>query len=124
MKTAPLRFVTALTLGLCAAAAAYGQSDDMAASMPMASGAAMAPAHSGHATKADRALGKAVRRALDKTQGFDVSGVFVRARGGAVTLSGTVRSGDQIRQAEEVTRTVQGVTSVTNRLTLFHGGNG
>ncbi|TDQ98396.1 BON domain-containing protein [Paraburkholderia silvatlantica] len=42
----------------------------------------------------------------------------------AVVLSSTVRTGDQIRQAEEVTRSVQGVTSVTNKLTLFHGGNG
>ncbi|WP_395070026.1 BON domain-containing protein [Paraburkholderia silvatlantica] len=74
--------------------------------------------------KADRALARAVRRALSRAQGFNVSGVFVRARSGAVTLSGTVRTGDQIRQAEEVTRSVQGVTSVTNKLTLFHGGNG
>jgi osmotically-inducible protein OsmY len=76
------------------------------------------------AAKTDRELSRAVRRALGKAQGFDVSGVFVKARGGAVTLSGTVRSGDQIRQAEEVARTVQGVNSVQNRLTLFHGGNG
>jgi hyperosmotically inducible periplasmic protein len=122
------RLVSALALGLggLSGATAYAQSDAMPASMPMSTDAAPAApaAHSGHATKADRALGRAVRRALSKTQGFDVSGVFVRARDGAVTLSGTVRSGDQIRQAEEVTRTVQGVTSVSNKLTLFHGGNG
>ncbi|NIE64153.1 BON domain-containing protein [Burkholderia sp. Ax-1719] len=119
------RLAAALTLAL-SATAAYAQSDAMPASMPMSNDAAPAApaAHSGHATKADRALGRAVRRALGKTQGFDVSGVFVRARDGAVTLSGTVRSGDQIRQAEDVTRSVQGVTSVTNKLTLFHGGNG
>jgi osmotically-inducible protein OsmY len=75
-------------------------------------------------TKSDRALAHDVRRALSRAQGFNVSGVFVRARSGAVTLSGTVRTGDQIRQAEEVTRSVQGVTSVSNKLTLFHGGNG
>jgi osmotically-inducible protein OsmY len=74
--------------------------------------------------KADRALARAVRRALSRAQGFNVSGVFVRARSGAVTLSGTVRTGDQIRQAEEVARSVQGVNSVSNKLTLFHGGNG
>nr|WP_277185397.1 BON domain-containing protein [Caballeronia sp. BR00000012568055] len=76
------------------------------------------------ATPADRALGKSVRRALSKTQGFDVSGVFVRARGGVVTLSGSVKSGDQIAQAADVAKSVQGVTSVNNKLTLFHGGNG
>lgn len=72
----------------------------------------------------NRALARAVRRALARAQGFDVSGVFVRARGGAVTLSGTVRTSDQIAQAEQVARTVQGVNSVSNKLTLFHGGNG
>ncbi|WP_309249162.1 BON domain-containing protein [Paraburkholderia sp. CNPSo 3281] len=76
------------------------------------------------AKKEDRALARAVRRALSRAQGFNVSGVFVRARSGAVTLSGTVRTGDQIRQAEEVARSVQGVNSVSNKLTLFHGGNG
>jgi len=74
--------------------------------------------------KSDRALSRAVRKALAKAPGFDVSGVFVKARGGAVTLSGTVHSSDQIKQAEDVTRSVQGVNSVSNRLTLFHGGNG
>ncbi|MGF6771857.1 hyperosmotically inducible protein [Paraburkholderia sp. GAS199] len=76
------------------------------------------------ATPADRALGKSVRRALSKAPGFDVSGVFVRARGGAVTLSGSVKSGAQIQQAQDVAQSVQGVQSVTNKLTLFHGGNG
>ena len=76
------------------------------------------------ATPADRALGKAVRRALGRAQGFDVSGVFVRARGGAVTLSGSVKSGEQIQQAQEIAQSVQGVQSVNNKLALFHGGNG
>jgi osmotically-inducible protein OsmY len=83
-----------------------------------------APAADATQKNADRALAKAVRRALDKTPGFDASGVFVRARSGAVTLSGSVRSGDQIMQAENVARSVKGVTSVTNKLALFHGGNG
>ncbi|MDR5823859.1 BON domain-containing protein [Caballeronia sp. LZ043] len=73
---------------------------------------------------ADRALAKAVRRALGKTPGFDSSGVFVRARSGVVTLSGSVRSGDQIPVAGDVARSVKGVTSVNNKLGLFHGGNG
>ncbi|RAR61328.1 BON domain-containing protein [Paraburkholderia unamae] len=91
------------------------------------SDASMAPGATPSAsstTKSDRALARAVRRALSKAPGFNVSGVFVRARDGAVTLSGTVRNGDQIRQAEDVTRSVPGVNSVSNKLTLFHGGNG
>ena len=74
--------------------------------------------------QADRALAKAVRRALGKTPGFDVSGVFVKARSGAVTLSGSVKDGSQIEQAGQVAKSVQGVNSVSNKLTLFHGGNG
>ncbi|MFD1560530.1 BON domain-containing protein [Paraburkholderia silviterrae] len=76
------------------------------------------------AKKADRALSHAVRRALAKAPGLDVSGIFVRARDGAVTLSGSVRNSDQLRQAEDVARSVQGVNSVSNKLTYFHGGNG
>lgn len=87
--------------------------------------AGMSPqANSSKATPNDRALAKAVRRALAKGQGVDVSNVFVRARGGAVTLSGTVGDNGQVNQAGEIARTVPGVTSVSNRLSLFHGGNG
>jgi osmotically-inducible protein OsmY len=65
-----------------------------------------------------------VRRALSKAQGFDVSNVFVRARSGAVTLTGTVPEGGQIAQAEEVTKGVPGVKSVSNKLTLGVQGGG
>lgn len=116
-----------LRCGLCAffLLTAAGMAHAQSASAPMdASMAPPATQAAPSAAKSDRALARAVRHALSRAQGFNVSGVFVRARSGAVTLSGTVRTGDQIRQAEDVTRSVQGVTSVTNKLTLFHGGNG
>ena len=72
----------------------------------------------------DRALAYAVRGALGRAPGFDVSGVFVRVRGGNVTLSGSVPSGDQIAEAGSVARSVEGVNSVSNALTMFHGGHG
>ena len=75
-------------------------------------------------TQSDRALSKAVRQALARAPGFNVAGVFVRARDGAVFLTGTVHSADQIRQAEQIARTVPGVLVVSNKLTLWHGGNG
>jgi hyperosmotically inducible periplasmic protein len=102
------------------ALSSYAQSSDVTPGGEMSSGAATAKSPA----QTDRALARAVRRALARAQGFDVSGVFVRARGGAVTLSGTVRTSDQIAQAERVAHTVQGVNSVSNKLTLFHGGNG
>ncbi|WP_323043977.1 BON domain-containing protein [Paraburkholderia sp.] len=76
------------------------------------------------ASQADSNLATAVRQALDKAPGFNVSGVFVRAQDGAVILTGTVHSADQIRQAEQIARTVPGVLVVVNKLTLWHGGNG
>jgi hyperosmotically inducible periplasmic protein len=116
-----------LRCALCAsfllifAGVAHAQSANAPSDASMAPGA-MPAAPSGK--KADRALSHAVRRALSKAQGLDVSGIFVHARDGAVTLSGSVRSSDQIQQAEEVARSVPGVNSVSNKLTLFHGGNG
>jgi hyperosmotically inducible periplasmic protein len=74
--------------------------------------------------QSDSDLSRAVRQALAQAPGFNVAGVFVRARDGAVFLSGTVHSGDQIRQAEQIARTVPGVLVISNKLTLWHGGNG
>jgi osmotically-inducible protein OsmY len=76
--------------------------------------------------KVNRKLGLDVRRALSKAQGIDVSNIFVRARGGAVVLTGTVPDGAQIPQAGEVAKGVPGVTSVSNKLTLGqpNGGGG
>lgn len=77
-----------------------------------------------HEARSDSDLSKAVRQALARAPGFNVAGVFVRAHHGAVFLSGTVHSADQIRQAEQIARTVPGVLVVSNKLTLWHGGNG
>ncbi|WGS53777.1 BON domain-containing protein [Paraburkholderia sp. D15] len=75
-------------------------------------------------SQSDSALSKAVRQALAQAPGFNVAGVFVHAHDGAVFISGTVHSADQIRQAEQIARTVPGVLVVSNKLTLWHGGNG
>jgi osmotically-inducible protein OsmY len=85
---------------------------------PAADSAATTKAAKSATKKTDRKLGLDVRRALSKAQGFDVSNVFVRARGGAVTLTGTVPEGAQIAQAEEVAKGVAGVTSVSNKISI------
>jgi osmotically-inducible protein OsmY len=87
--------------------------------MPMASSPA---ASSGKATPADKKLARDVRKALSKAPNFNVSNVFVKARGGVVTLSGSVSDGPQIQQAAEVAKGVSGVTSVSNYLTLYTKG--
>jgi osmotically-inducible protein OsmY len=87
--------------------------------MPMASSPA---ASSGKATPADKQLARDVRKALSKAPNFNVSNVFVKARGGVVTLSGSVPDGLQIQQAAEVAMSVPGVTSVNNHLTIYTKG--
>jgi hyperosmotically inducible periplasmic protein len=116
-----LRSALCASVLLMFAGVSYAQSANAPSDASMAPGTMSA---SPSAKKADRALAHAVRRALSKAQGLDVSGIFVRARDGAITLSGSVNNSDQIHQAEEVARSVQGVNSVTNKLSLFHGGNG
>ncbi len=76
------------------------------------------------AKKADRKLGLEVRKALVTAQGIDVSNIYVQARSGIVVLSGSVPDGSQLPKAEEAAKTVAGVTSVANRLSLSPEGGG
>ncbi|EIF33850.1 putative periplasmic or secreted lipoprotein [Burkholderia sp. Ch1-1] len=115
-----VNLLKALGIALCVATASsvYAQSSDATTS-----GGTSAPSAK-TVKKADRSLGLQVRKALSKAQGFDVSNVFVRARGGVVTLSGSVPDGAQIPQAEEVAKNVTGVKSVNNKLTIGTQGGG
>ncbi|WP_167282639.1 BON domain-containing protein [Paraburkholderia sp. Cy-641] len=72
--------------------------------------------------RADHALAKSVQRALGKTRGIDASRVFVRARSGVVTLTGTVPSAEQIPRVVQVVEGVAGVHAVVNRLVMQSGG--
>jgi hyperosmotically inducible protein len=90
-----------------------------ASTIPIASGPV---ASSGKATPADRKLARDVRKALSGAPNFNVSNVFVTARGGVVTLSGSVSDGLQIQQASEVAMGVPGVVSVSNQLTMYTRG--
>ncbi|TKC88263.1 BON domain-containing protein [Trinickia terrae] len=119
MKATDMLKALGVVVCIAVASSAYAQSSDAMSNSGTTS------AQSAKATKqANRKLGLAVRKALAKAQGFDVSNVFVRARGGAVTLTGTVPESGQIAQAEEVTKGVPGVTSVSNKLTLGAQGGG
>jgi osmotically-inducible protein OsmY len=115
-----VNLLKALGIALCVATAssAYAQASDAMAAAPAAAPSAKS------VKSADRKLGLTVRKALAKAQGFDVSNVFVRARGGAVTLTGSVPDGAQIPQAAEVAKNVAGVKSVNNRITLGTQGGG
>jgi hyperosmotically inducible periplasmic protein len=121
MKAVDLLKALGVVACVTLASGAYAQSSDAAATD---SSAATSKAQSKSVKQTDRKLGYSVRRALSKAQGFDVSNVFVRARGGAVTLTGTVPEGGQIQQAEEVAKGVAGVKSVSNKITLGTQGGG
>jgi hyperosmotically inducible periplasmic protein len=89
-----------------------------------ASSAVGTSTHPVQTKKSDRTLARNVRRALGHVQGLDAQGIRVIAQHGAVTLSGTVRTTDAMSEAERAARSVDGVRSVTNRLTLYRGENG
>lgn len=121
MKAVDMLKALGVVVCVAVASSAYAQSSDATTT----DSAATAKTQKSATKKTDRKLGLDVRKALSKAQGFDVSNVFVRARGGAVTLTGTVPDGSQIGQAEEVAKGVAGVTSVSNKITLgVQGGGG
>ncbi|SAK82166.1 transport-associated protein [Caballeronia arationis] len=121
MKAVDMLKALGVVMCVAVASSAYAQSSD---AMATTDSAATAKAEKNATKKTDRKLGNDVRKALSKAQGFDVSNVFVKARNGAVTLTGSVPDGSQISQAEEVAKGVAGVKSVSNKITLGTQGGG
>jgi hyperosmotically inducible periplasmic protein len=68
--------------------------------------------------QANRALQRSVRRALSRARGLNSTDIHVGARDGVITLQGSVPEARQIELATVVTRGVEGVLSVNNRLTV------
>jgi hyperosmotically inducible protein len=111
MKAVDMLKALGVVLCVAVASSAYAQSSDATATTDAAPSAKTTK-------KVNRKLGLDVRKALSKANGIDVSNIFVRARGGAVTLTGSVPDGAQIPKAEEIAKGVAGVTSVSNKLSL------
>jgi hyperosmotically inducible periplasmic protein len=100
--------------------------------VPMSCGSIQAGAYTGAGAEAyrvaysssrlqnrpDSAVSRDVRSALRRTPGLDASGIRVRARLGVVTLTGWVPEHRQIALAGNTARSVRGVRSVANQLTL------
>ena len=68
--------------------------------------------------QANRALRRKVYAAIVKYKEIDAGNISVVAKGGAVTLDGTVVDPSQIDKVTEIAKGVTGVMSVTNRLTV------
>ncbi|MCC8391842.1 BON domain-containing protein [Paraburkholderia sp. MMS20-SJTR3] len=112
MKTVGYLKALGVVVAMVAACNVYAQASDAATAAPSAAANVKA------GKRANHELGRKVRAALTKTQGLDVSNISVRARGGAVTLTGSVPSQGQIDAAGEAAKGVAGVTSVSNKLTV------
>ena len=69
----------------------------------------------------DDHITKAVENKLKSEPVYKFDSVDVKTYGGIVALSGFVNSTDQSRRAEEIARTVGGVTQVANGLVIKPG---
>jgi osmotically-inducible protein OsmY len=70
---------------------------------------------------ANRALSRKVSQALQKG-GVQTNGISVIAKNGVITLSGHAADQSQIDKAAAIAKTVDGVSSVKNVLTVQYGG--
>ncbi|WP_337999510.1 BON domain-containing protein [Paraburkholderia atlantica] len=68
--------------------------------------------------KPDTSIVRDVRRALRRVPDMDDSKIHIRSSRGVVTLTGTVPESWQISRAANAARSVLGVKSVRNRLTV------
>jgi len=71
----------------------------------------------------NRQLAKTVRRALTQEKHLNSAGITVLARGGVVTLDGTVPTEAEIQVASDVASNAPGVRTVTNNLLVQEEGH-
>lgn len=96
---------------------AYAQASDTDAAAS-ATPAASTKAQKKAVRSENRALQRKVRTALTKAGDISTSNITVRARGGDVTLQGSVPEQGQSDKATEVAQGVAGVKSVKNALAI------
>ncbi|AFR17072.1 unnamed protein product [Burkholderia pseudomallei] len=119
MKSIVSKAVAGMIVAALACGNAFAQASGAAAE-------ASAPAAAQNASKAaaktarksNRKLGYAVRKAISKVNGVNVSNITVRTKGGVVTLEGSVPDASQIDKAVEAAKGVAGVVSVNNKLSV------
>jgi osmotically-inducible protein OsmY len=117
--------------GLAIAAAAFAYTPAFAADAVAAtSGSSVSASNPAPSKKsvrvANRAFSKTVQKALFRTKGLEDTtiAVFGNAKTGHVTLAGQIESDDQEGLAVDAAKKVQGVTSVSSKLTLREQGGG
>lgn len=118
MKLIQVAKATTAAFALTLALGAHAQASDTSANNNAAA-AAPAPTSAKASKAANRALARKIHRALSKTKGLDPTHIYVKvASGGVVTLTGSCVSQDQINLAGDTTQKVDGVTSVSNKLSV------
>jgi osmotically-inducible protein OsmY len=120
MKKTTVAGLAVATFVAAASMSAWAQGD---ASTPAAASATAAPgAAAPTAAPTDRQANRAMRRkvyaAIGKDKSINAGNISVGAKGGAITLNGTVSDTAQIARVEDIAKGVPGVTSVTNKLTV------
>lgn len=118
MKSIQARALAIAALILAASGNAWSQPGQTASApngMPAASAAERAAAPVS-ARKANQALRRQVYAAIGKHKQISAGNISIVARGGVVTLSGTVTDASQVNEVAEIAKGVPGVTSVTNKL--------
>lgn len=69
----------------------------------------------------DKTLARQVKSALEATQGIAAQQIDVTAKGGAITLWGTVADPAEQNKAVEAAKAVPGVKAVENKLAIVKG---
>ncbi|SAK99179.1 transport-associated protein [Caballeronia fortuita] len=78
---------------------------------------------SNEAKQSNRAVRRAVYAAFAKDKAIDAGSIGVSAKNGVVTLTGTVGDAAQIDKAGALAKSVPGVVSVRNKLTVRRAFN-
>ncbi|AOJ70699.1 MULTISPECIES: BON domain-containing protein [Burkholderia] len=119
MKSIVSKAVAGMIVAALACGNAFAQASEPAAAASEPAAATNASkAAAKTARKSNRKLGYAVRKAISKVNGVNVSNITVRAKGGVVTLEGSVPDASQIDKAVEAAKGVTGVASVNNKLSV------
>ncbi|CAE6734146.1 hypothetical protein R69927_01968 [Paraburkholderia domus] len=118
MKKATALKLAASGMFALASISAWAQSSQTAAASTGPAKSASAGVDAKAAKRANRELAKQVRTAIAKEKSIDAANISVKAKGGAVTLYGTVPATSQIDAAASVAKAVPGVTSVKNQIVI------
>ena len=117
----PVRFLTPVCLSMLLAAGACsdnGSTEKTGQKIDKVTESAKETLAKTDATVGDAALAERIKAELREDSALKTADISVDARDGAVVLTGTVQNPEEIIRAVKRVRSVDGVKSVENRLTV------